>query len=447
MFLLNHLHMKKILLFSAMALFLTSINTVKGQAGETMKFKGQQSPDSENEDNEPDPKFSVLMAKKSFQAKTKSTGTAVQHVSELENGVQIVKDILDKLIGNEYKFSLISQHKYMVNGCLGVKVSAGEFELRFSKPVVEIGSSGKLTIRLEVDKIYFSAFKIRTKPCTKPLHALDPCHFGGKFEIGGEATNLKMRAEIDPIANGVVGTQGFCFFAFQDNVKVNWSIGGFNLRPMPNILDNVGKDMVEDALNGGMVDLFYNKFIELSKDVIPQYYSACENAYNLTSIADDIVDDVVPANPNNNNNNTSAAKWEIKPAEMKGVMGRLSSDFPSDVEWSINIYTTENKFLRNHSKVSKMKYYNLAPGNYNIKLNTVPVENVPIEKGKETRLKAGFLDIVSEGNWELRSESKEKFLTSGNKPQKLALPVGSYQLKLGTQFFPVSIKDGATVEF
>ena len=43
-------------------------------------------------------------------------------------------------------------------------------------------------------------------------------------------------------------------------------------------------------------------------------------------------------------------------------------------------------------------------------------------------------------------QDKSKFHTSGNKPKKMAIPVGSYQLKLGTQFFTLTIKDGETVE-
>ncbi|MGK2861109.1 MAG: hypothetical protein ACSLE0_04205, partial [Chitinophagaceae bacterium] len=93
------------------------------------------------------------------------------------------------------------------------------------------------------------------------------------------------------------------------------------------------------------------------------------------------------------------------------------------------------------------KTYTIAPGEYRFVLTTVPIDNVPIRKGHETRLKAGFLNLVSEGDWHLYDESKGKAYTSGNKPVKIVLPVGSYQIKLGTQFFPVIIKDGTTVEY
>ena len=140
-------------------------------------------------------------------------------------------------------------------------------------------------------------------------------------------------------------------------------------------------------------------------------------------------------------------KWVITPVtNMKGVLGRLDINFPADVERNILIYQqADNKFLRSVSYNDKI--YSIAPGQYRFTITNVPVDNVPIQKGHETRLKMGFLNVVSEGDWHLYNETKEKAFTSGNKPKKLPLPVGSYQLKLGTQFYPFTIKDKETVEY
>ncbi|MGZ8550920.1 MAG: hypothetical protein ACXWV2_09670 [Chitinophagaceae bacterium] len=140
-------------------------------------------------------------------------------------------------------------------------------------------------------------------------------------------------------------------------------------------------------------------------------------------------------------------KWEITPVtNMKGVLGMLDINFPKDVERNILIYQLpDNKFLRSVSHNDKT--YPIAPGEYRFTLTNVPIDNVPIKKGHETRLRAGYVNLVSEGDWHLYDESKEKAFTSGNKPVKLVLPVGSYQLKLGGQFFPMIIKDSVTVEY
>jgi len=149
---------------------------------------------------------------------------------------------------------------------------------------------------------------------------------------------------------------------------------------------------------------------------------------------------------NSGGNSSSSEKWVITPvANMKGVLGKLDINYPADVDRDIEIRAVaDNKFITTVSKNDKQ--YTMAPGNYRFLITNVPVDDVPIQKGQETRLKIGFLNIVSEGNWHLYTESKEKQYTSGNKPKRIALPIGNYQLKLGTQFYPVTIKDKETVE-
>lgn len=444
--------MKKILLYSGLVslLFNIPITKIVAQPGfENIKLKGKLSPNTENEKNEADAGLKRLITPAAFQRQLSQPGNK-KHVSELENGLQIVKDIINKLIGQEYSFSLLSQHKYMINDCLGLKVSAGEFSLRFNQPVVEIGAMGKIKIKLEVNKINFNALKVRMRPRVPDLQDPNPCHFSGKFEIGGEATDLTIKAEIDPVAQALTGgSPGFCFLAFTDDVIIKWNIGGLNLKPMQNNLDAMAKDMVEDALNCGMTNLFYTKFIEISRQVIPQYYAACEQAYAAGKDIINTLPSAITEEDANNGNSSSneSAKWVITavPA-MKGVLGRLNTKFPEGVEWAIDIRTTEDKFITNRSFVNKQDHHDLAPGMYYFRLNTITVQNVPVEKGKETRLKAGYLHIVSDGRWEIRNESKEKFHTSGNKPKKMALPIGRYQLKLGEQFFPIEIKDEEVLE-
>ncbi len=148
-------------------------------------------------------------------------------------------------------------------------------------------------------------------------------------------------------------------------------------------------------------------------------------------------------NPGNEN---ETSKWVITPVpNMKGVLGALDIKFPADVERNILIHqASDHKFITSVSRNDKS--YTIAPGIYRFVLSTVPVDSVPIKKGHITRLKMGFLNVVSEGDWFLYNESKEKLYTSGNRPKKLPLPVGSYQVKLGLQFYPVEIKDGETVE-
>ena len=122
-------------------------------------------------------------------------------------------------------------------------------------------------------------------------------------------------------------------------------------------------------------------------------------------------------------------------------------NFPPGVEWFIDIYTPDNKFITNRSVNGKQAFHDIEPGVYLLKLNVIPVENVPVETGKETRLKTGVLNIVTPGDWEIYDEAKKKFYTSGNKPKKLAMPAGIYQLEFEKAVYRIVIKEKLTVRF
>jgi len=427
-----------------------------------IKFRGIPSSNTENVKKETDPLFTGGLIQKRFQFGERQAQNTVR-LTAMANGMEVLKEATEKMIGNEYKFTLLSGHKYMVNDCLGLKVSAGEFKLKFKNPNVEFTEQGSVKIRLEVDLIKFDAIKIRTKPRSPDLSDPNPCHFSGKFEIGGEARNITMTAYLNPVVatfQGVGGATTFCLLGYEEAPKVDWVINAINFLDFANSLDHCVKDMVLDGLDFEMQNILLDAFIDMVRTAMKKYYEICEQAsaygnyYTQNILATGVENNTeyeVAGNEIKKNNPAqkgSAEKWVITPVSgMKGILGRLNTGFPPDVEWTLDVRTTENKFITNRSGAGRQgSSYDIAPGYYFFRLNTITVENVPIEKGKETRLKAGYLSIISEGNWSLYDESKKKFHTSGNKPKKIALPVGNYQLNLGGQFFPLVIIDGETVE-
>ncbi|HQY12581.1 MAG TPA: hypothetical protein PK133_10230 [Ferruginibacter sp.] len=456
--------MKKLfLLLVACTLFVETIAQGVGEMRTSrIKFRGIISSDSENVKKETDPSFAGRLNQKRFQFGDRQSANTMQ-LTGLANGMDVMKEATGRLTGTEYRFTLLPGHKYMVNNCLGLKVSAGEFKIKFKNPHVETAASGTVKIRLEVELIRFNAIKIRIKPRSPDLSDPNPCHFSGKFEIGGEAKNLTMTAYLNPVVasyQAVGGSTTFCFIGFEDAPKVDWVINALNFADFINSLDHAAKEMVLDGLDLGMQNLLLDAFIDMVRSVMKKYYETCEIAsaygkyYAQSILATGVENNTeyeVAGNEIRNKipeKKQSAEKWVITPVTaMKGVLGRLNTDFPAEVEWTMDVRTTEDKFITNRSGSGRHgSYYDIAPGNYYFRLNTITVPDVPIEKGKETRLKAGYLSVVSEGNWSLYSESKEKFHTSGNKPKKIALPVGNYQLKLGGQYFPLVINDGKTVE-
>ncbi len=432
---------------------------IKALRTSSIKFRGIISSDTENVNREIEPPFAGRLIQRRGQFGENQSGNLVSILS-LPNGLAIMKESTDKLIENEYKFTVLSGHKYMVNSCFGIKVSSGEFYVKFKNPHVEVNTMGDVTIKLEVDKLRFSAIKIRIKPRSPDLQDPNPCHFSGKFEISCEANNLKVTTLVNPIISSTLGAGGstvFCLMGYENAPKVDWIINMANFVGFTNSLDHVAKEMILDGLDFGMQNLIVDKYVELTKSIMEKYFETCSKInYAVTDLirnssADgktiyEVAGNDSKASPKEEKV-TSDEKWVISSVPtMRGVLGRLNTTFPAGVDWSMDVRSVDDKFITSLSVLSKKNYHDLAPGNYNFRVNTIPVESVPIEKGKETRLKAGFLEIVSEGDWNIYDESKKTFRTSGNKPKKMALPVGNYQLKLGGQFFPLLIKDGETVE-
>ncbi len=148
-----------------------------------------------------------------------------------------------------------------------------------------------------------------------------------------------------------------------------------------------------------------------------------------------------------NDSDTSSEKWEITANTLKGSTGRLQMDNPKGSKWIVYIYSMPGeKYVTSFAESNNKGLFTISPGEYKITVNNVPVQNVPIKKGHDTKLKCGILNIVSEGLWYLNDETGKTYYTSGNKPKKMPIPVGTYSLKLGGVSQPVVVKNGEAVE-
>src|SRR5688572_8910689 len=138
----------------------------------------------------------------------------------------------------------------------------------------------------------------------------------------------------------------------------------------------------------------------------------------------------------------STGNWTLESNNIKNTRtGRLLMHFPKGV-WTIYIYKMSDRTYVSSfsSKAKQQRVIELAPGEYRITINDAPIDNVPIEQGKDTRLTTGVLNINYNSVWELYDETGKTFYTSGNKPEALVLPAGTYTLVKG------EIKEGVTVK-
>lgn len=137
--------------------------------------------------------------------------------------------------------------------------------------------------------------------------------------------------------------------------------------------------------------------------------------------------------------------WVIKKLNNKTGSGKILAELPSGTEFDVTIYTAgTGKVLSN---TMMQKTFVLLPGSYDVEINKIKLEGVPVEKGNDTRIKTGILHITNPTTWTLYDESGQKVLINATSKQKRGLPVGKYKLALMGQNQIIEIKDGETIEF
>lgn len=193
------------------------------------------SPD-ENEDNEPDPKARPRMLQK-FDERGFAGAT---HIKDHPKAQQMLNGIVQGLMRKEINVSLLGGEKYMVNKCLGIKASAGEFNLKLANPKVGFEGTG-VTTTFAIDRISMNGLSVRIRPnVTNPLKL---CKFSKRRSVGGAAKNVRLELKFDPLLDVrqcKVGNIG--------KIHAKVRIGGLNLKPLQNNLDEVAKNMLEDSL-------------------------------------------------------------------------------------------------------------------------------------------------------------------------------------------------------
>ena len=155
---------------------------------------------------------------------------------------QILSAIGQALAQREINVALLGGQKYMINDCLGIKASAGQFYLRVSNPTVGFDGAA-IKIEAAIEHISLNVLKVRVRPNLGNL--LEPCKFSGAFEVGGAASNVRFEMRL----GGPTLDLNQCRVATLGPVDVRWHVGGLNLKPLQNNLDEVAKEMIEDALN------------------------------------------------------------------------------------------------------------------------------------------------------------------------------------------------------
>jgi hypothetical protein len=145
-------------------------------------------------------------------------------------------------------------------------------------------------------------------------------------------------------------------------------------------------------------------------------------------------------------NNMASQKWEMQTdASVTGLGGKVTLQLPDGTSYHTHLefYDVADNKTRVASWFGNNEN-NLLPGSYNVVVDgKYTIRNVPVEKGKTTRLKMGIFSVDNYGGVQIENSDHEKFSYSG--PFSILLPEGTYFIN-GRKDHPVFIKDGTVTK-
>ncbi|MEO5781805.1 MAG: hypothetical protein ABIQ07_00950 [Ginsengibacter sp.] len=142
-------------------------------------------------------------------------------------------------------------------------------------------------------------------------------------------------------------------------------------------------------------------------------------------------------------------KWEIKQnVSIKNTTGKIFIKIPKDIECIISIsQPNTGKEVYYSGALTNERSFSLAPGTFDVKISGSTIKNVPVQKGMETRVKAGILNVVTSEIWTLYDEKKSKQIYFSTTAKKIGLPIGIYQIEKNGKTEQIKIKDGEILQF
>jgi len=144
------------------------------------------------------------------------------------------------LNGFEIHTALLAGHKYMINNCLGIKVSAGEFLLKIPDPDLRVENTG-LVLTFNISQVAMNAFQFRFRPdFTDPT---EMCHFSGRYGVGATADNVRLEMHFDPLLD-----LQQCKIGSMGHMTQVWRIGKLRMSPLPSPVADLAGNIIEDAL-------------------------------------------------------------------------------------------------------------------------------------------------------------------------------------------------------
>jgi hypothetical protein len=143
--------------------------------------------------------------------------------------------------------------------------------------------------------------------------------------------------------------------------------------------------------------------------------------------------------------------WVIEPdPEAVGRYGMVRTNWhekASSNHQSIKVYLPGKRDADEYHEVWKTKH-SVMEGEYDIMINGMVLEKVPVKAGHATRILMGALHSTAPYAQQLHiMDTKDRAVRTLQGGETVALPIGTYHLKVGTRTINVEIKENEVTEF
>jgi hypothetical protein len=129
---------------------------------------------------------------------------------------------------------------------------------------------------------------------------------------------------------------------------------------------------------------------------------------------------------------------------LKGRMGRIVFAFPGDkTDTSVVVLKEGKEVLSGYGN----RIWDLLPGLYEVRISGKAVSNVSVKSGHDTRVKVGVLRVTANKDTPLEVSDGGTRIFSRYGSQLVGLPIGSFDVKVGTQTQSVTISEGTITDF
>lgn len=140
--------------------------------------------------------------------------------------------------------------------------------------------------------------------------------------------------------------------------------------------------------------------------------------------------------------------WEIRQnSSNKNGIGKILVNVPKEVECIITISQAKTgKEVYYSGELTKQRIFTLMPGLFDVKISGYMLKNVPVQKGMDTKVRVGILNVANQDIWTLYDENKSQQVYFSPTAKKIGLPIGIYQIEINGKMWQIEIKEGEVRE-